>query len=471
MTTPSPSSKSASLPLDPATGVALVVGLFVAFTPGLFNDGDTFLHVAAGARMLDLGHVLTTDPFSYTFGGKPWQTHEWLAEVVMALTFRAGGWAGVALLFGVAVGSAIALLVRHVQKLAPGPVGLAIAALPFACLAPSLLARPHILALPLMEPFVAELVFARRDGRGPRAVLLAVMMWVWCNMHGSFVIGLVLAAAFGLEDVIRKRDDLIAAARPWAILGALLLAAVVIGPHGIDNLTFPLKLTRFSSLNAIGEWAPMNIAENGVFALTLAAGLFALLWRGRRLDALPLLVTLALIDMSFSHVRHVVLFAVIAPLMVAEAFATGSEPAPRPAPFAAMAASLAVVAFVRMLAPLSEPKSPCAPVAGLAHVPASLQAQPVFNAYAFGAYLAYRGVKPYVDSRAEVYGDDFLKAFSGLEENPALLMKELEARHVAWTLEAPGSQVARALDASPGWTRLYADPTAVVHVRAATSAK
>ena len=136
-----------------------------------------------------------------------------------------------------------------------------------------------------------------------------------------------------------------------------------------------------------------------------------------------------------------------------------------------MAASLAVVAFVRMLAPLSEPKSPCAPVAGLAHVPASLQAQPVFNAYAFGAYLAYRGVKPYVDSRAEVYGDDFLKAFSGLEENPALLMKELEARHVAWTLEAPGSQVARALDAAPGWTRLYADPTAVVHVRAATSAK
>ena len=80
-------------------------------------------------------------------------------------------------------------------------------------------------------------------------------------------------------------------------------------------------------------------------------------------------------------------------------------------------------------------------------------------------------MKPYVDSRAEVYGDDFLKAFSGLEENPALLMKELEARHVAWTLEAPGSQVARALDASPGWTRLYADPTAVVHVRAATSAK
>ena len=470
MTTPSSTSRS-PLPLDAATGAALIVGLFVAFTPGLFNDGDTFLHVAAGARMLDLGRVLTTDPFSYTFGGKPWQTHEWLAEVIMALAFRAGGWAGVALLFGVTVGSAIALLVRHVQKLAPGPIGLAVAALPFACLAPSLLARPHILALPLMELFVAELVFARREGRRPRAIPLALMMAAWCNMHGSFVIGLLLAAAFGLEDVIKRRATFLAAARPWALLGALLLAAVVIGPHGVDNLTFPLKLTGFSSLNAIGEWAPMNIAENSMFALTLAAGLFALLWRGRRLDALPLLVVLALIDMSFSHVRHVVLFAMIAPLMVTEAFASETDSAPRPAPFAAMAASLAVVAIVRMLVPLSEPKSPCAPVAGLAHVPASLQAQPVFNAYAFGAYLAYRGVKPYVDSRAEVYGDDFLKAFSGLEENPALLMKELEARHVAWTLEAPGSQVARALDAAPGWTRLYADPTAVVHVRAATSAK
>ena len=470
MTTPSSTSRS-PLPLDAATGAALIVGLFVAFTPGLFNDGDTFLHIAAGARMLDLGHVLTTDPFSYTFGGKPWQTHEWLAEVIMALAFRAGGWAGVALLFGVAVGSAIALLVRHVQKLAQGPIGLAVAALPFACLAPSLLARPHILVLPLMELFVAELVFARREGRQPRALPLALMMAVWCNMHGSFVIGLVLAAAFGLENVIRKRDDLIAAARPWALLGALLLAAVVIGPHGIDNLTFPLKLTGFSSLNAIGEWAPMNIAENSMFALTLGAGLFALLWRGRRLDALPLLVVLALIDMSFSHVRHVVLFAVIAPLMVADAFATETTPAPRPAPLAALAASLAIVAVARMLAPLSEPKSPCAPVAALAHVPASLQAKPVFNAYAFGAYLTWRGVKPYVDSRAEVYGDDFLKAFSRLEQDPALLMKELEARSVAWTLEAPGSPVARALDAAPGWTRLYADEMAVVHVRSPTSAK
>ena len=87
------------------------------------------------------------------------------------------------------------------------------------------------------------------------------------------------------------------------------------------------------------------------------------------------------------------------------------------------------------------------------------------QAYAFGAYLAYRGVKPYVDSRAEVYGDDFLKAFSGLEQDPTLLLKALEARHVAWTLEAPGSQVTRTLDAAPGWKRLYADEVAVVHVR------
>ena len=208
-----------------------------------------------------------------------------------------------------------------------------------------------------------------------------------------------------------------------------------------------------------------------MFALTLGAGLFALLWRGRRLDALPLLVVLALIDMSFSHVRHVVLFAVIAPLMVADAFATETTPAPRPAPFTALAASLALLAVLRLLAPLSEPKSPSAPVAALAHVPASLKAQPVFNAYAFGAYMAWRGVKPYVDSRAEVYGDDFLKAFSRLEQDPALLMKELEARRVAWTLEAPGSPVARALDAAPGWTRLYADEMAVVHVRSPTSAK
>src|SRR6516165_4377913 len=89
---------------------ALFVYAVVAFAPQVLNDGDTWWHLAAGGWMLDHRQVLRADVFSYTFAGRPWHTHEWLAEVVMALAFRAAGWSGVVLLYGAAAGAAIAIL-------------------------------------------------------------------------------------------------------------------------------------------------------------------------------------------------------------------------------------------------------------------------------------------------------------------------------------------------------------------------
>ena len=51
------------------------------------------------------------------------------------------------------------------------------------------------------------------------------------------------------------------------------------------------------------------------------------------------------------------------------------------------------------------------PVTALAHVPPQLLSQPVFNEYAFGGYLIFKGVKPYVDGRADMYGDAWVQEY------------------------------------------------------------
>src|SRR5579862_5399576 len=88
--------------------IPLAVAAGVSFAPAILNDGDTFWHLAAGRWMLDHGQVPRTDPFSYTFVGRPWMTHEWLSEVVMALVFQAAGWSGIMLLTGLAMGGTAA---------------------------------------------------------------------------------------------------------------------------------------------------------------------------------------------------------------------------------------------------------------------------------------------------------------------------------------------------------------------------
>jgi hypothetical protein len=84
----------------------------------------------------------------------------------------------------------------------------------------------------------------------------------------------------------------------------------------------------------------------------------------------------------------------------------------------------------------------------------------VFNDYAFGDYLIYRGIAPFVDGRADMYGDAFIKRYRQIEKLPSLLTQY----GITWTLLDPDDPRVTLLDYLPGWRRAYADEIAVVHV-------
>ena len=130
-------------------GAALLLLAVALFDLRLLNDGDTYWHVAAGRWMLAHGQVPHADPFSFTRAGAPWQAHEWLAEVLMAAAFALGGWSGLVTLYGLALAAAALLLTGQLRRSLSGlSLGVTLA-LAFACAAPNLLARPHVLVLPM----------------------------------------------------------------------------------------------------------------------------------------------------------------------------------------------------------------------------------------------------------------------------------------------------------------------------------
>src|SRR5438094_893568 len=78
----------------------------------------------------------------------------------------------------------------------------------FACALGSLLARPLLLALPVMLLWTITLLEARDRGQAP-PLWLAGVMALWANLHGSFVFGFLVVASLALEELIEAR------ARPW----------------------------------------------------------------------------------------------------------------------------------------------------------------------------------------------------------------------------------------------------------------
>ena len=464
---------------------AWAIACYMAVGSGTLADGDTGWHLAAGRWILDHGAAPRVDPFSYTFAGRPWLAHEWLSEAVMALAFAVAGWNGLMLLFGLAMASLFVVMGLELRRwLRPASL---LGALGLTCvlIRPFLLDRPHILALPLLAVWAIGLMRAREMGRAP-AWRLAAIMILWANLHGSFIFGLALIAPFAAEALLAAPPGgRLRAVRAWGMFGAIALVAALATPQGLEGLIFPFKVSNLAVDRLIGEWAPARFDHPTGFEIALLFAVLICLYRGVKVPVMRLLVLIGLLHLGLQHERHQAMLAVLGPLLLAEPLGRAFEPGlalPRYAlgeraegnwraliPAGAVIGALFSVLVVRgLLSSTIRPDSHETPVSALSHVPTALRTEPVFNEYGFGGLLIFSGLRPYIDGRADMYGDDFTFDAVKIADGDQEKWRAAVARYgIRWTILPPGRGLVKVLDHDTGWRRVYADKWAVVHMAVA----
>ena len=454
--------------------IALCLFTLATIAPQVLDDGDTWSHVATGEWIIAHGAVPHADPFSNSMAGEPWTAHEWLSEVLLALAFRLGGWSGVVLLTGAAAAlTALIVGLSAAHELRGAPL-IATVAIGLSLLTANLLARPHVLALPLAAAWGAGLISARDQGRAP-PLGLAVLMTAWVNMHGGFLFGLVLIGPFALEAVTAAPVGArLRGARAWATFALVAVAAALINPYGIDAFLLPLRLMSVENLSRISEWGPQDFSHIGTMELALLTLLGLTLTRPFATPPIRAMLLIALVAMALQHSRHQVLLGIFASMLLARAIAAavGAESAGeewrRVARVALTATVVTVMAIgvVRLLMPIERTDSASTPISALGAVPPELRRKPVLNDYAFGGFLIFEHVRPFIDARVELYGDGMLGLYDKLRSGDREAVEDALKRYdIAWTIFAPDKRIVAALDRKPGWRRLYADATAVIHVR------
>jgi hypothetical protein len=475
------------LPSWPWIVGGLVMLRALASPLALLHDPDTYLHIAAGRWMLAHRALPAADPFSYTMAGAHWVPGEWLGEIVLAAAYAAAGWGGVVVLTAACCGLAIGLLCRFLLRRCDA-LPAVIATLAGAVLVlPHLLARPHVLALPLLVLWCGAVVAARDDGHGPPWRVLPAMM-LWANLHGSFLFGIALALYVAGEAVLAAKDWPARKNAAWRWGGFVLatLVAALVNANGITALIQPFRLMAMPALQAgFDEWRPADFTRFPALEAWLL-GLVALGFAVRAgLPWTRLLLLLGLVHMALGHVRHADLLGLVAPLALAAALGPRlaellrpAAPSPllrgaallaRPArlpgrlAIAVLAAAVGILAIAR---PIDRSGDAVTPQAALAAARRLGVSGPVLNSEAFGGYLAFSGVPVFIDGRVELYGNDFLAIYLAAERGDAVRLAGLLDRyHIAWTLLQTGSPIVAALDRLPGWRRVYADDRALVAVR------
>jgi hypothetical protein len=459
--------------LDPACVIAfcLTFGLLL-FLPQILNDGDTLWQIRTGEWILNHHAIPAIDPFSFTAGTRPWFAHEWLAETLLAVAWRAGGMHGVMVLAATAVGLTAAILLRFLRRFLPGIYAVAALVVALGNAAPSMLARPHLLAWPCLVLWCGGLITARAGRNAPSFWLLPVML-LWVNLHGSFLIGLLLPAAFMVEALFDPGTNKRRAVFAWSrfILAAWVVA--LLNPDFIAGELFPFHVLGMRSLAWVGEWQPTDFSHIQPLELVIFGALALGLSGAVRLPPIRLLLLLGLIHGALSHARNEQLLGLLGALILAEPIGTslGRGGAARLRLVWRRAATgcvlLAVVALAgRVALPLDPERTGAAFAATLDHIPPALREKPVLNDYTLGGKLIFQGVRPFIDSRADLYGDAFLTRYRSIAEPDHDAMDRALAEYgIAWTIFPASAPIVPLLDREPGWRRLAEVDGLVIHVR------
>ena len=461
----------AALPwLVGAGGYALLLTL----GPRLLNDPDSYSHIAVGRWIMAHAAVPSSDPFSFSMHGAPWITFEWLSEVIYAAAFALSGWAGVVALTAAVIALTLGLLTRFLlRELPPTPALLTVMAVA-SLLAPHMLARPHVLMLPIMVVWAAALVHCI-DRRAPPPYWALPLLVLWANLHGSVILALGLIGPAVLEALLdEKRSEWPRVILRWLPFTVLAVAASALTPYGLGPLLMPLKTLGLGpALSWITEWRPQDFGQFGIFEFLLLAGIFALS-RGVKLPLVRTLVVIGLMHFALAQVRNADLLALLAPLYLAAPLARqfGAQ-AEDGAAGSARAVNLTALGVMIVATGLAlgrdvRPALNITPEAAVANAGLAA-AGPVLNDYAFGGYLIFAGIPTFIDGRGELYGGQFITRYNRdvlLADLPDFL-KLLDEYKLGATLLTPDTPAVALLDRLPDWQRVYSDDVAVVHKRQA----
>lgn len=428
----------------------------VAFTLAVgypASDPDTYWHLASGQWVLDHHAILRSDIFTTTIAGQTYSLGEWLGEVVLALAFNAGGWAGLAIFRAMLVAIAAFFLGRLARRGgAPLIAALLVGGAALVVSKSHWTDRPAIFTFVLF-PVLLELLYAARAGS--RRALFAVppIVLVWANLHGGYAIGIALVLAFTVEALLVRRRDV----WPFAITLAVCVAVSFLDPE-----TFGLGGSAghvLSPPRIISEELPPDVLEASGFVFAgfvLATLTVALLVGGTLLDALLLV---PLLWLALSAQRHLVYFVFAAAPFVAAGVATlyGRVRRPaqlRPVPEAA-AASLALVLCLGALASAigvpREPDERRFPAGALAALRSS--SGTLLNEYVWGGYLIHEVPerKVFIDGRLFPFQPAVLRDYQEAVDLGAHWKDVLARYDVRQVLLMPSRPLAVALR-EDGWT-------------------
>lgn len=255
------------------SGFVLIFAVLSAYP---VTDGDFFWHIHSGQRILADGQLPEHDPFSFTtarfVAEQPADPRisailqqYWLAQIALYQLHALAGSSGIVVLRVLVFAAILTILYLWGRRRAPWPVSAAFTILTASLLLDYPTERPQLFSF-LLAPVVLFLLERLRDEersrQGAVAVMLPLLMLLWGNLHGGYLLGVGFCLIYLAGHVCRalrgKRFD-----RRYAAVLLLASGLAFVNPCGFD-IVHVLGSTDRNYLSSVYETlSPLTAFRHG----------------------------------------------------------------------------------------------------------------------------------------------------------------------------------------------------------------
>ena len=498
----------------------LWVLVFTPFSVRLLGDAGIGWHIRTGQWILQTHSVPHVDPFSSTMQGKPWFAWEWLYDLVVGAIESHAGLDGVVLLNAAVIALVFAAVLGLLRRRGTGLfTALLLTVLAASASMVHFLARPHVLSWLFTVLWLGWLDDGCTDSTRSSAAVHSRLIWLlpvsmlwWVNLHGGFITGFVLLAAFltGLvadwwrADHVNDFDSLRDGARlrSLGVAGIFSVLATLLNPYGWSLHAHIYRyLTNRWLMDHVQEFQSPNFHDPAAkcFVVLLASSIVAFGLRTRPIRISEYLLAIFACISGLYSARNIpvaaILLAYVAGPMLSAAFAQRVLRMPRSLAARIQGVSLRMsrmdaglrghlwpwlaIGLVALVASkASRPGNTSLigahfdfqrfPVTAVSQLNTFEGREPILTPDYWGGYLIYHLYPKrlvVVDDRHDLYGDTFFNSYFNMIRLGDDWNGFLNQHQVSLILLPKGSTLADGLILDRNWRVVYSDAVAILFQR------
>lgn len=284
-------------------------------------DVDYWVRLIQGEAFLNLGHVLTSDFYSYIPSGK-WIDHEWGSGVLFSYIQKSFGYPFIVILKSLLIFFTVFFAIKTIDLQENKSTKLYnILYFYFAFIQAYYIVlnsgiRCHIFTFFFFSLFLYILEYVRKRNNNKPLIILPLLMILWQNLHAGCIAGIGLLLIYTIGEFFNR-----APYKKYFITFIILILTLLINPYGIDYLNFLLTASTMSR-PMLDEWQSAFFNRGFfaffkfkiffiIFLLTAIYSFLKNILQKKIFDYTLLFLMLTVTYLAIFHIKHHSLFIIV----------------------------------------------------------------------------------------------------------------------------------------------------------------